>query len=98
MRMPNVVSREEWQAIVDRLPSAPALPNNLPEVDHLLRWVWPGCGNGGESSTSTPSTVTSRNTLRHIRRKETINVTTWMNTNWQFRACFRRLRTGFESP
>jgi hypothetical protein len=34
MRMPNVVSREEWQAIVDRLPSAPALPNNLPEVDH----------------------------------------------------------------
>ena len=26
MRMPNVVSREEWQAIADRLPSAPALP------------------------------------------------------------------------
>ena len=24
MRMPNVVSREEWQAIADRLPSAPA--------------------------------------------------------------------------
>jgi hypothetical protein len=46
---------------------------------------------------STPSTVTSRNTLRHIRRKEKINVTTWMNTNWQFRACFRRSRTGLES-